>query len=1624
MTISINKTLYNKLLRNLNNTKWLEKWNIDKDMINENLRDSNFVCIFNSILDEKDYSCEKTLTLCHNMMINLSKSIQVDDWLKYIFQYTLNKSFPEAVTVNINDKLSSACEFYLRILRFICDCQKLSDDDTWQSKYPMNFLLESEENSLEYKDEYKKFIIAFKGDFIYEMMKLSQEVFHYNTMDHVCGVHFLAIFIARQLKALNIPIDLGRVSGATAGHDIGKYGCKGTELKRVPYLHYYYTGQWFKKHKITYIRNIAINHSTWDLEFENLSLEALILIYCDFRVKNKSILNIDEMHLYSLEESFNVILTKLDNVDDEKIKRYRRVYEKLKDFEDFIMNIGINVDVNLDVIPLSSKKRVKNYSLLQGDDIVQNLKYLSIKHNVTLMYQLRDEYSLELILDSARSENNWKNLREYIRMLEEYTTYLTQTQKIQTMKFLYENLVHPEDDIRRHCAELIGALIAIYDEDYRKELPEDVKLGIPSSTSYELLDENIKVLLFPKNSFNSINKFRMGYSLSNLLSSLFSHCKKKKIPSYRKVILSYYSEANSNNIDVNLFLLETSKVIPLDPYERNLEELFEFIISMVKNKSSVIKISALETSYNILSTLKYECCVNRELINYLESPQKRSSSVVENLLNYKLSLNLRLYLISERYKKYCDSDSEKISEVFLSNLKTSTQWIKKKNQVDLLLQYALESPKDNALHTAFHFCNVLKVSAIESVRNKAGEALITIMPILSMAERNEVAIELLRALEIEGHQFTEYIATYLGKIILWLQPTELDEVIDDLIIKIKSSRPTTKSLVLKTVGISISGYSSYKQRFNESIDIYDGRLITMLGILLNSLCDYNYAVKQAAFSVIGRDIFGSPNMDAIQKEYIFKLTAKKILTLITDAKSDELLFLANCAGLKHIYRYISDYNFYFGDMKIRVPKKIAYFPGTFDPFSLSHKEIARYIRDKGFEVYLAIDEFSWSKKTLPNLLRKNIVQMSISNEFNIYIYPADFPVNISRKEDLAVLESNFPSSKVYIVAGSDVISNASAYSLPCEEGSIHHFSHIIFERTMKRKKLEAAKNITGEILWWKLPHKFTSISSTQIRNYIDENRDISSLVDTLAEEYINKNGFYQREPLDKANSESLWIKSEVKNGIDESIINELSNCFPTAKNLFVKKLKALANKHFSKIIILRDESKDNVIIAFSVFHEVLSDSLYEELHDTKLCQYIRTKSLGKMILIDGFYLTGITKYKTMEHTIITETLAFCISKDYEFAIYNSTLTELTPSSIEDVLKHCGFIVVENADNKDTYVVNMSTPVVLDMDIENVFKEPYRSNPKIIVAILEARRKLQEALAKLYPGECILCFDNDIMHQYMVRKVCVENKVPSEEVSPRSLGPYMCVPYTSFMDRNIIPNTVTKSLHTEKYFYPDMNSFRVAEFPHYLDLKNQVKTLKSFNRNIILVDNLLHKGYKIRAIDPILKKEDVKIQKIIVGILSGTGKDLMDLQNRKVDSVYFIPRLKIWFCENSLYPFIGGDALWRGVLPERNLLPSVNSILPYTYPSFIRDTDRSVIFNLSKVCIENSMAILTVIESEYHRLNQRYLNLSTMGQVFTIPRCPDRGEDMHFDLSLSPSHYLANDLEALLRYNTTMGGLEK
>jgi len=318
-------------------------------------------------------------------------------------------------------------------------------------------------------------------------------------------------------------------------------------------------------------------------------------------------------------------------------------------------------------------------------------------------------------------------------------------------------------------------------------------------------------------------------------------------------------------------------------------------------------------------------------------------------------------------------------------------------------------------------------------------------------------------------------------------------------------------------------------------------------------------------------------------------------------------------------------------------------------------------------------------------------------------------------------------------------------------------------------------------------------------------------------------------------------------------------------------------------------------------------------------------------------------------------------------------------------------------------------------VENNMKEPFRSNSSIRNIIKLTRKKLQKSLTALYPGHLILSFDRDILYQTLIKKVCSENNVPVTQTNPRTLGPLMCVPFgNNILSRYIIPNTVTKTLHIEKLFASHMKDFIMGPFPHYPELSKQVKMIHSFDRPIILVDDILHKGYRINALDPILNSENVTVQKIIVGILSARGKELMDRQKRAVDCAYYIPKLRAWFNENNLYPFLGGDTLWRGTELQRNLVPSVNLILPYTTPTFVKNTSKSALYNFSKICIENAIELLLILEREYHNIHERNLTVASLGEVFVSPRCPDHGKNMHYDLNLNPSSYLNNDLEQLNR----------
>ncbi|MBN7772899.1 nicotinate-nicotinamide nucleotide adenylyltransferase [Clostridium aminobutyricum] len=1612
------KFIYKELEQALTDKAFLKELGISKKFMTELLSVNDWEANIAYLLDLDEITCVELLKVS-TQTIQAIDTEPLEGWLEYIKNYTIEALFPGGKVI-IRKK---GMLLYLKILRVFIAFQQ--ERRAFDPTLNIKFLTGEELRECKSKAEYKLFLEFWDSNYIYEFMFIFKELTSFDTLGHISGVHFTAMHVARQLKQLNVPIDLALVSGAAAGHDLGKFGCKPNEYARIPYLHYYYTDQLFKNNNMLTIGHIATNHSTWDLELENLSAESLILIYADFRVKSSRDENKKEIvNFYTLKESFDVILNKLDNVDEKKRERYVRVYSKLKDFEDYMESLGISTDLDSEQIRLVEKHPV---SLFSVQEAIQRFKYLAIEHNIALMNKFNDETSFANLLEAARSEKQWKSIRAYLNIFSEYSTYMTQKQKLVTLNFLYELLMHREGDIRRQAGTLMANIIVKYDEEYRKELPENAKVIPQEITSMDLWSKFLGEIIFPDYKLTDQHRRWIGYSLMTILNTILSRCKddteKRK---YLKNLFEYFEDTTVDDLTA-FTLLGAILTIPLHLCScSEIENLMKFASELSKREPLEIKIGALRFVKYVVTDTSCTKLLEEIRGHVLELMSHVNEDLVGvSYLKYKILMSLGSSEEEcETYHSMLYQTKQMESDLYLENLKVGTPWVIKAVNIEFLLDKLRLKIYDEKLHIATHLSNLIKVSERVTVRHIAGNGLISMIQLLSLDQRNEIVIELTKGLEIGEYQFSKYVPEYLGELALYLHPRELDEFIKELKNLQNSTNSKVGSVTLDTIGVMIKKYSSYRGRFEESLEGYEKRREVMLGILLRGLANYDEIVSQEAFLVIGQSIFGCDELSLEDKKVIFEIIHKKMLTLIADQGENELAFFNSAAALNHLYRFISDYLIKMGTFDIEDNHKIAFFPGTFDPFSLSHKGIVREIKKLGFEVYLAIDEFSWSKKTQPRLIRKQIASMSIANERGVYIFPDDIPINIANNKDLKRLSEIFAGKELYMVVGSDVIVNASSYRNPLSEYSIHRMNHLVFMRTSDEQgQIESNdlsfryKNIVGNIIELKLPMHLEDISSTRIRENIDSDRDISNLIDPIAQNYIYENSLYLREPQYKSVMQSKSINFYVIPRANVGLFNDLKDIIGNTPELLTKLKKYISERKVSSIII-RDGSKNNKAVAISLFHEIDTVNLYDEFKNIDLASYIRETTSGKIMVLGGLYVSDNTNLRDLYQIVLTETLAYCLSKDFTYAIYHAVLPQFNlEQSLEtdDTLKRQGFIQIsETAQGNPVYTVDMKRPIALFENMEMRIKSPFNTNEKILNVIHKAHRDMQKSLTELYKGTLVLSFNSGVMHHKLVEMITKSNGVPREATRDRKMGPFMCVPFGKILDGKAVPNTVTKTLHTEKIFDPMIRKFKIKEYPYYSPLDNQIRTIQSFDKPILLVDDLLHKGYRIKELDPILKENEIEVEKIIVGVLSGRGKDLMSIQNRHVDSAYFIPNLRTWFVDESMYPFIGGDGVEREYYSNANLLPSINLILPYTAPTFLSNEDRKAVFNFSLTCLKNARNILKALEEEFQQTFERNLTLSRLSEAIISPRYPDKGLCVSYDENLAPSVYISNDIEKLMR----------
>ena len=442
-----------------------------------------------------------------------------------------------------------------------------------------------------------------------------------------------------------------------------------------------------------YTGHIAANHSTWDLEPENLSVESLVLIYSDFRVKQSRGEDGREItYISSLDEAFNVILSKLDNVDETKLNRYRFVYSKLHDFEDYMRSLG--VDVGLDGHPVK-RAPLPDISLRNTEQTIESLVFMGIEHNIEIMHRMAAERQFGNLLEAARSEKSWKNVRAYLNIFEEYFTYTNDKQKEQTLGFLYELLMHREGDIRAQAGKLLGHVIARFNAGYRKERPADMP-DIAEARVMELWNEYLEMIIRPDHKLTVQQKRRIRYNLKVVLDSVVEYAGAADFHHFLHAFLNWYERGEELEPGEAFVLLDTVHFMPFELFsEEELGRVGRFAIYEADSKEAEVRIAAWR-AFKLITAYQpsHPCCKD---IAECVMETTVEGDITMTFLQYRVLNNLGYDTELQQKALY---DRDVVSDIFLDNLKTSTPWIIKAVNIKLLVDQIDHGKYEHILHIA------------------------------------------------------------------------------------------------------------------------------------------------------------------------------------------------------------------------------------------------------------------------------------------------------------------------------------------------------------------------------------------------------------------------------------------------------------------------------------------------------------------------------------------------------------------------------------------------------------------------------------------------------------------------------------------------------------------------------------------------------------------------------------------------------------------------------------------------------------------------------------------------------------------------------------------------------------
>ena len=390
----------------------------------------------------------------------------------------------------------------------------------------------------------------------------------------------------------------------------------------------------------------------------------------------------------------------------------------------------------------------------------------------------------------------------------------------------------------------MGEIIARFHAGYVKETPADY---VPDSRDNADLDQwrlYLEKIVYPDRKLMPQHRRWITFTLKMVVNSLLEKCGEERRGEFLRSFLRYYRAPERLGDETAFQLLETATALPFSVCdERQRRRLMHFAQALSARKDLTVRSAAV-----LLLSALYP---------WLESAVPGALRSVDCAGSASLARLRDTALASAGVQAPPPPlDEEAVAEIFLDNLKSGTPWIVKEVNIRLLAAFAA-SGGAQLLHIATHLANLIKVSDRVTVRHAAGSALLAIAPRLTADQRNEVAVELVRGLEIDQQEFSKYIPDYLGQLCLWLPPAQLEEVAVELNGYLGSSNSRVVAAALDTVGVIYESYDAYRVRFPEEDEVYRKRRERLLGMLLKGLAGFRSEVRQEALFVLGRRVFGA-----------------------------------------------------------------------------------------------------------------------------------------------------------------------------------------------------------------------------------------------------------------------------------------------------------------------------------------------------------------------------------------------------------------------------------------------------------------------------------------------------------------------------------------------------------------------------------------------------------------------------------------------------------------------------------------------------------------------------------------------------------------------------------------------